>query len=154
KTNRATGQTWMCIESPGGRLLAEFTLGMRYPRITLIRREGDEGQEFGREIYGMAKTFEPPEKIELLELKSLVESGLRSGDINLFSREETLPSGMHGSIRSRQQETVWDQHGRPLGESTATHEYSATGGLKSREVGDHKTEFDSTGPIAAPLSTT
>ena len=43
--------------------------------------------------------------------------------------------------------------GRPLGETSATDEYSATGSLMSRVVGNMKTEFDATGPLAAPLST-
>jgi hypothetical protein len=152
KTNRATGQTWMCIESPGGRLLADFSLGMPYSRVTLIRRAGDEGRELGRETYGMSRDNEPQERIEFAKLKALIEAGVRSGKISLFSREEALNSDT-GATRVRHHETVWDEHGRPLGETTATDEYSAKGGLISSEVGNMKTDFDPSGPVAAPLST-
>lgn len=117
----------MCIESARGNLLAEFSLGSTYPRVTLIRRDGAES-DLGRETYGLKQGCEPPETTELAQLKSLVSSN----EAVLLSGEGAPIPGPGGSTRVNRWETIWGEHGKPLGKSTASEEYSPTGGLASR----------------------
>lgn len=65
----------MTIEAPGGNMLAEFTVGSTYPRITLVLRDTDGGIERGRRTYALKQGSEPPERITLAELRSVVDIG-------------------------------------------------------------------------------
>jgi hypothetical protein len=87
KTNRATGVNWMCIESKGGRLLAEFTLGSGYPRVTLIKRTTPDGEELGRASFA---GYEPPLAIEYVALVAAIEAGVKDGSFVRVSREGSV----------------------------------------------------------------
>jgi len=151
KTNLLTGERWHCITDPNGNLLAEFTLGRRFNSVTLIRRRAHDGHELGREVYGLKRDRTIPTSTTCADLKKLVESGLKKGELVLVSGSGEPREGEDGNVVVETWTYVHGEDSSPLGKISAREAFSREGGLASRTQGDQETFYDPTGPIVAPL---
>ena len=151
KTNSLTGERWNCITDSNGNLLAEFTLGRTNNCITLIKRRAYDAHELGREVYSLKRGSTIPTSTLYDDLKKLVESGLKNGELVLISGSGEPKEDEDGNIVVNTWKYIHGEDGSPLGKIPSREVSSREGGLVSHTQGDRETFYDPSGPIAAPL---